>query len=97
MRLFVRLLTMQDIFAPVGLVAEIALTEVPGVSDVRTENEDQDSAVLSYEWNRYGETFQETDAHFLKYHFKRDWDFETVSRDPLTKQQARHLLEASIG
>lgn len=90
MRLLVRLTTLQDILAPVGMMAEIALSQIPGVSDVRTETEDRDSAVLSYEWNRYGETFPETDAHLLRYHFRRDWEFEAVSRDPLTGQAAEH-------
>jgi len=62
---------------------------------VRTESQDRDSAVLSYEWKRLGETFRETDAHLLRYHFKRDWNYERASTDPLATQGAGPLLKSA--
>ena len=86
MRRFVRIVATQEVFVPVGVVAELALGQIPGVSDINEECEDQNSAVLSYQWNRNGEKFAQIDSHLSRYHLKRDWNFNVDPADPLVRK-----------
>lgn len=87
MRMFVRVLATQELLAPVGVAAEIALGQIPGLSDAHAESENENSAVLSYQWNRPGETFDRIDTHLSIFHLKRDWVFDRDPGDPLIEKK----------